>query len=590
MSARLAIAAALAALSACAPGWARAPHDQRFQRAPEPTLHTMPSVGMEYSDWWDQALESTIVPLGQLASPARWIDAVTEPRPALDVNDFGEVPDSSWFVNRLGRRALAPEEVARPWIDGPAPGALTVVSGKLEGVTPGVVVRDQLGVTWFVKFDPPAYPGMSTAAEVIASRFLWAAGYHVPETYLVELSLDRLLLDPEARTRDEYNRSVPLVADELSDLLKNLNPSPEGTLRSLFVRSVPGQPVGPFSYRGVRVDDPNDRIPHERRRSLRGLWVFSAWLNNTDVRRQNTLDTFLIVDEERALGYVRHYLIDFGDALGAAGDRGKYIGEGYEDVVDWSAIGVRALGFGLIYPYWINVRRSPYRAVGVFESAVFDPARWRPAYENPALEEATTLDTFWAAAILARVSRRMVEAVVAEAEYREPDAARYVVDTLMSRRAKILQYAFARVVPLSDPRAEGLRVLMTDLEVASGLARDRRYRYEVRWNQRGVDRFLAEGVVLRPEVDLTGVVASLLERQQDAFTASPFLTVTFWSDPTGRGPRLELHLRAAFDRLLPIGIEREVARRPHQRSCGSSKSSGGPIGMMRLGFSDGCEQ
>src|SRR5262245_21427204 len=32
---------------------------------------------------------------------------------ALDINTIGEVPDSSWFVNRIGRRAMSLEEIVR---------------------------------------------------------------------------------------------------------------------------------------------------------------------------------------------------------------------------------------------------------------------------------------------------------------------------------------------------------------------------------------------------------------------------------------------------------------------------------------------
>src|SRR5262245_40270893 len=44
--------------------------------------------------------------------------------PALNVNTLGEVPDSSWFTNRLGRDAMSIEDVLRgpDQVDGPADG------------------------------------------------------------------------------------------------------------------------------------------------------------------------------------------------------------------------------------------------------------------------------------------------------------------------------------------------------------------------------------------------------------------------------------------------------------------------------------
>ena len=62
-------------------------------------------------------------------------------------------------------------------------------------------------------------------------------------------------------------------------------------------RYIAGDLVGPFSYEGMRSDDPNDTVPHEDRRMLRGLNVFAAWLNHHDTKAINTMDS--LVDGER---------------------------------------------------------------------------------------------------------------------------------------------------------------------------------------------------------------------------------------------------------------------------------------------------
>ncbi len=554
------LTAVAVAVVGCAPSWKQGLHDMPFQDTATPKLHAMPKSNGP-SDWWDLALHSTVIPLGRLVSPARYVAAIAGGRSALDTNAFGKVPDSTWFENRIGRARMSADEIRRGpnRSDGPADGALTVFSGKTEGVSPGFVLRDSSGTVWFVKFDPPAFPELSSGAEIIASKFLYAAGYHVPETFVIDIDLARLDLDPKATTRDDYNRKVKLTEQGLNVLLLQLNPNPDGTLRALFSRSVPGRPLGPFAYRGTRRDDPNDRLPHERRRSLRGLWVLAAWLNNADTRRQNTLDTFIAEPKDGELGWVKHYLIDFGDALGAAGDREKVLSEGHEHRVDWAEMGKRFLGVGLKYPYWFRVRRSPYRGVGIFEGEVFDPGRWSSIVPNPAFEQSTPRDTFWAASILARFTPELVAAVAETARYTEEGAEEYVVQVLLKRRARLLEYAFEDMLALDDIEVKRRYVIeMTDLGVLAELATSpMEYRWSVRWNRTGgSDRHLDGGSVDTPHFDLRDAVTAAMTEHEAGFVADPYMTLTVHR--VGHDAKIDLHLRVVGDHIVPVALDREV--------------------------------
>ena len=58
----------------------------------------------------------------------------------------------------------------------------------------------------------------------------------------------------------------------------------------------------------------DDIYPHERRRELRGMRVFAAWLNHDDARSINSIDSYV---EHNGRHYIRHYLQDFGSNLGS---------------------------------------------------------------------------------------------------------------------------------------------------------------------------------------------------------------------------------------------------------------------------------
>ena len=86
--------------------------------------------------------------------------------PAVNVNTMNEVPDSSWFTNRIGRRAMAVDEIVRGpnSMDTVVVDDWPIVRDKTSGITPGYRVTDPSGRLYQIKFDPPANPlGLATS-------------------------------------------------------------------------------------------------------------------------------------------------------------------------------------------------------------------------------------------------------------------------------------------------------------------------------------------------------------------------------------------------------------------------------------------
>src|SRR5262245_23823420 len=61
----------------------------------------------------------------------------------------------------------------------PVPAQFTFIKADRTGHSPGYDVRDQNGIEWSVKL------GTEAQTEVVASRILWAIGYHQVPTYYV---------------------------------------------------------------------------------------------------------------------------------------------------------------------------------------------------------------------------------------------------------------------------------------------------------------------------------------------------------------------------------------------------------------------
>ena len=127
-------------------------------------------------------------------------------------------------------------------------------------------------------FDPPSHPEM-TSVDVIGSHLFWAAGYNVPANTIAYLDPAALAYDPKATYTDRNGRKEKMSKAYMDLILTRLRPAANGLYRCVASRYLPGKPLGPFEYEGRRGDDPEDLIPHELRRELRGLWTVAAWIS-----------------------------------------------------------------------------------------------------------------------------------------------------------------------------------------------------------------------------------------------------------------------------------------------------------------------
>ena len=386
--------------------------------------------------------------------------------PSLGVNTLGEVPDSSWFTNRPPLTAEEMQKGARVH-GGPQP-PFTVVAAKTEGVTPGFRIKDGRGLTYFIKVDPPANPEMATSADVMGALFLYAAGYNVPEIYVLLAHRQDFLLSEKATITALSGKKHPMSRSQLDRILDAVPVESDGRIRLMASLSISGRIIGPFRYEFVRSDDPNDLIPHDRRRDLRGLDILFAWINHTDAKGDNSLDS---VAGKGSDARIVHHLLDFGDSFGSDSDIAKDPRHGQEFWLPTSREQAnRAMTLGFVPTSWEKAKYPHHLpAVGNFTTTGFDPLTWKPNYPNPAFLEMTPQDAYWGAKRVMSFSNDDIRAIVEEGQFSDPAATDYISKVLIVRRDLIGKAWFSRVAPLEDFAVVDGKLRFTDLGQKYGL-------------------------------------------------------------------------------------------------------------------------
>jgi hypothetical protein len=480
---------------------------------------------------------------------------------AVNVNTMDDVPDSSWFTNRIGRRSMSIEEISR----GPNQLEISsidewpIVQEKSSGITPGYRVRDPSGHLYQVKLDPPSNPEMASAAELIGAAIYHALGYNVVQGYIVEIDPARVVISEKATTVDFSGRRRPMTRRDVDRIFARGARLPNGKYRATLSRFAEGAPRGYFKYYGTRPDDPNDIHPHEHRRELRANRVFAAWLNHDDSRGLNTLD---MLEDPGGGGakFIRHYMFDFGSIMGSGSTKPQTLRAGNEYILEWGPSLKTLLTLGLYVRPWITTDYwEGAKAVGRFEGDVFDPLTWRPEYPNPAFENMRADDAFWGARLVAQFSDDVIRAIVAKGRYSEPGAAEHIVSTLITRRDKVVRAWLTGVNPLAEPQLSADGVFTFRNEAAAARVSTPASRYTLTWSR--FDN--ATGTTTGEPVEAT-VADTKATAPPAVLNGAQYVSVavkTSHSEYPGWEAPVTFTFRRVPSGWQPVGLDRTVAPR-----------------------------
>jgi hypothetical protein len=397
--------------------------------------------------------------------------------PAQRVNAFDEVPDSTLFTNRNGKKLMRIEDIKKGADTGPGPdtnGKWIIKKGKVEGRNPGFFIVDSTGEKYLIKLDRKKYPEMISSCEVIGSKFFYAMGYNVPQNTICYFNPDILTVAEDARFYDSDGFEKTFTLEKALTLLEeSAYRNRDGYYRAVASKILDGVPKGYVSFRSNRRQDENDIVAHQNRREIRGYKVFSSWLNHHDARRGNTLD--MLIESENGW-YLKQYMIDFGSCLGSHNMFYKYAEAGNTYVIDmWETLKAWfSLGFYKRPYHRPVVPFSP--AVGYITSDIFEPGEWKPMIPNFAFDTMTNRDAYWAAKIVMSFTDEQIKALVDTGQLSISRDREYLTKIIIERRDKIGEYWFRQVNPLDmfilDKNASGYSLSFENLYAKYGFGKD----------------------------------------------------------------------------------------------------------------------
>ena len=471
---------------------------------------------------------------------------------ARNVNAVDEVPDSSWFTNRIGVHPMSEDEIAsgscgeQGIATAPhTPGAWLIDLGKANGANPGFRVDIEGVGKFMLKADGAGEGEKPTGATAIASRLYHAAGWWTVCDTVVYVDPSWLKLKAGLQFSDNTGTKQPFDEGKLKGILDAAQKR-GGLVRMVASTWLKGRTIGPFRYEGTRDDDPNDIVPHEDRRDLRGARVMAAWLAHFDSREQNTMTTWQALDpkaKDSSPGRTTHWYIDLGDCFGSHWEFesiNRRINHSY--YFDPGDVAIDLLTLGTFERPWDNTVHNTELPMFDYFRPDFAPEEWKGGYPNPAFARMTERDAAWGARILSRFTDANVAAAVRVGDYTEPRASEFLTQTLLQRRDAILTRWFSKLSPVSDVTLDGDRLCAVDLARRTKIWPTTSFTYEATLRS-GADLELERPVAVTADqdgnvcLDLPRVATDASAKRDDA-TRYAVLDIT---NGVAKGP-LRVHM------------------------------------------------
>lgn len=376
------------------------------------------------------------------------------PPTAGDVNAQDEVPRSSWFD---------PHGEGRDREDGPPILPLVVITAEPESGQGGLSVIDARRIRYEIARGPDERPEIRSAGAAITSRLLNAVGWRAPEVHVVTIArADLHASTAEAwAAADTFMQSAPLSGG-------SRGAAPLSAVRRIRVRALRwpiGIDVGPTPVTGTRDGDPNDRVPHTERRTLRALKLALFWVGSARLDRNALRDAYLGMPGQ---GYLTHWIVGLDDALGvnAIYDEPNALLGGEGRYLDGNALtALVTLGLGLRHPPPLQTR---WPALGDFdERALPESFRSSPPFEP--IDRILPADAYWAAKRIAAVPDDVVARAVVAAKMSDAGSAARAVEVLLARRASILASGLRQVTPAEVSGTTASHLVLRDEAIARGV-------------------------------------------------------------------------------------------------------------------------